>query len=245
LAQARRKKKAESQAIHPHVKRGLREGTLLILSALALYLLLSLMSYYTEDPGWSHRGPVHSLRNYGGVVGAWFADVFLYLFGYLAYLFPMMVGFSGWLVYRGRSTPSGGIDMHVLAVRWAGFLLTVASGCGLATLHFHIEPGSLPLDAGGVFGNLVGNSLAALFSFTGATLFLLALFLSGVTLFTGLSWFSVMDWTGKITLLLMAWVTEQLASLKNLIATYRAKNRWPPNRRNSRSLNASHHVSSR
>ncbi|MDT8386815.1 MAG: DNA translocase FtsK 4TM domain-containing protein [Thiogranum sp.] len=222
MAQARRKK-AEAPAIHTHVKRGLREGTLLILSALALYLLLSLVSYSIEDPGWSHRGPVDDIHNGGGVVGAWFADVFLYLFGYLAYLFPMMVGFSGWLVYRGRTTPSGGIDLHVLAVRWAGFLLTVASGCGLATLHFSIAPGSLPLDAGGVFGNLVGNGLASLFSFTGATLFLLALFLSGVTLFTGLSWLSVMDWTGKMTLLLMQSIVERFGQLKDFIAAQRAK----------------------
>lgn len=191
-------------------------------SALAVYLLLSLMSYNAQDPGWSHRGTALSVHNYGGVVGAWFADVFLYLFGYLAYLFPLMVAFSGWLVYRGR-TPTGGIDIHVLAVRWAGFLLTVASGCALATLHFHIEPGTLPLDAGGVFGNLVGHNLDALFSFMGATLFLLALFLSGVTLFTGLSWVSLMDWTGKVTLQGGGWLGEQFGNLKAQFEAHRAR----------------------
>ena len=79
MAQARRKK-AETQKIHPHVTKGLREGTLFVLSALAAYLLLSLMSYHTLDPGWSHRGPSRLIHNYGGVVGAWFADIFLYLF---------------------------------------------------------------------------------------------------------------------------------------------------------------------
>jgi len=221
LAQARRKK-AETPKIHPHVSKGLREGTLFVTSALAAYLLLSLMSYNAQDPGWSHRGTSLAIHNYGGVVGAWFADVFLYLFGYLAYLFPLMVAFSGWLVYRGR-TPTGGIDIHVLAVRWAGFLLTVASGCALATLHFHIEPGTLPLDAGGVFGNLVGNNLDALFSFMGATLFLLALFLSGVTLFTGLSWVSLMDWTGKVTLQGAAWLAEQFAALKVRLEANKAR----------------------
>jgi DNA segregation ATPase FtsK/SpoIIIE, S-DNA-T family len=222
LAQARPKKKTESVKIHPHVSKGLREGTLFVLSALAAYLLLSLISYHTQDPGWSHRGPSHVIHNYGGVVGAWFADVFLYLFGYFAYLFPLMVAFSGWLVFRGR-TPTGGIDVNVLSVRWAGFLLTVASGCGLATLHFLIAPGTLPLDAGGVFGNLVGNSLEALFSFMGATLFLLALFLSGVTLFTGLSWLSVMDWIGKMTLIGIAWVVVQFGRLRLYVATQRAR----------------------
>ncbi len=222
MAQARRKK-ADNPTIHPHVTKGLREGTLFVLSALAAYLLLSLSSYHAQDPGWSHRGPAHAIQNYGGVVGAWFADVFLYLFGYLAYLFPLMVGFSGWLVFRGRSTPSGRIDLHVLAVRWAGFLLTVASGCGLATLHFGVAPGDLPLDAGGVFGNLVGEQLAALFSFMGATLFLLALFLTGVTLFTGLSWLSVMDWTGKMTLLAVDWLIERFMQLRDSFDAYRAR----------------------
>ena len=221
MAQARRKK-AETQKIHPNVSKGLREGTLFLLSALAAYLLLSLISYHPEDPGWSHRGPAHHIHNFGGMVGAWFADVFLYLFGYLAYLFPLMVGFSGWLVFQGR-TPSGGIDLHVLSLRWAGFLLTVASGCGLATLHFLIAPGSLPLDAGGIFGNLVGQNLAALFSFMGATLFLLALFLTGVTLFTGLSWLHVMDWTGKLTLLALAWLAVQFTSFRAWLETQRIR----------------------
>jgi S-DNA-T family DNA segregation ATPase FtsK/SpoIIIE len=223
LAQARRKK-AETQKIHPNVSKGLREGTLFLLSALAAYLLLSLMSYHPEDPGWSHRGPSHHIQNYGGMVGAWFADVFLYLFGYLAYLFPLMVGFSGWMVFQGR-TPSGGIDLHVLSLRWAGFLLTVASGCGLATLHFAIAFGALPLDAGGIFGNLVGQNLATLFSFMGATLFLLALFLTGVTLFTGLSWLNVMDWTGKLTLLALAWLAVQFTSFRAWLETQRIRRR--------------------
>ena len=212
----------ETPGIHPHVSKGLREGTLFILSALAAYLLLSLMSYHPQDPGWSHRGPAHLIQNFGGLVGAWFADVFLYLFGYLAYLFPLMVGFSGWLVFRGRS-PSGGIDMNVLSVRWAGFLLTVASGCGLATLHFIIEPGTLPLDAGGVFGKLVGDNLADLFNPLGATLFLLALFLTGVTLFTGLSWLHVMDTTGRLTLLALARLGARFVQLKVWFAAQRAR----------------------
>jgi len=223
LAQARRKK-AETPKINAQVSKGLREGMLFILSALAVYLFLSLVTYNPEDPGWSHRGPGDVVHNFGGVVGAWFADIFLYLFGVMAYLFPLMVGFSGWLVYRGR-TPTGGIDVHVLSIRWAGFLLTVASGCGLATLHFNVAPGSLPLDAGGVFGNLVGQGLASLFSYLGATLFLLALFLTGVTLFTGLSWLSLMDWTGRMTLALLAWLGVQLAGLKARIEMYRARQR--------------------
>lgn len=190
--------------------------------AIAAYLLLTLATYHPNDPGWSHWGPVNAIQNKGGVVGAWFADVLLYLFGYLAYLFPVMIAYSGWLVVKGAST-AGQIDFHVINIRWLGFLLTIASGCGLATLHFHAGTSNLPLDAGGILGDLVGNGLASLFSFTGATLFLLALFLAGITLFTGLSWFVLMDITGKYTLLSMDWLQQQMSGMATAFAGYRAE----------------------
>jgi S-DNA-T family DNA segregation ATPase FtsK/SpoIIIE len=204
------------------VSRGLREGALFVLLALAIYLLTSLYSYVPSDPGWSHRGPGGEVLNSGGVVGAWFADVFLYLFGVLAYLFPIMVGFSGWLVFRGQ-TPTGAIDLRTLSIRWLGFLLTVGAGCGLASLHFHVPEGNLPLDAGGILGDVVGHGLVELFSFTGTTLLLLALFLAGVTLFTGLSWLAVMDYTGRFTLQLSERIRDQLAQLRIYLEGRKAK----------------------
>ena len=200
MAQARRKKGTAAKLTH-QVTRGLREGALLILGALAIFLLVSLASYHPADPGWSSSGAVSRINNAGGLIGAWLADVLQYLLGYLAYLFPVMVGYSGWLVYQGRS-PTGGIDLHVLAIRWAGFLMTVGAGCGLATLESGYSNGGLPAGAGGVLGDLVGNGLVGVVSPVGATLFLLAIFLTGVTLFTGISWLAVMDFIGRHTLLL-------------------------------------------
>jgi len=133
LAQARRKKGNDRKLTH-QVTRGLREGALLILGTLAIYLLVSLVSYLPTDPGWSHTGSSGDINNAGGVVGAFIADILFYLFGYLAYLLPAMVAYSGWLIYKGH-TASGDIDLHILAIRWSGFLLTVGAGCGLAALE--------------------------------------------------------------------------------------------------------------
>jgi len=221
LAQARRKTGKTAKLTH-QVSRGLREGALLILSALAIFLLVSLASYHPADPGWSNSGAVSQIHNAGGLVGAWIADVLLYLLGYLAYLFPIMVGYSGWLVYRGH-TPSGGIDLHVLAVRWAGFLLTVGAGCGLAALESAGNNSLLPAGAGGVFGNVIGNGLVDVVSPVGATLFLLALFLTGVTLFTGLSWLVVMDFIGKYTLIFADRVAETAGQIPEQLAARRAR----------------------
>jgi S-DNA-T family DNA segregation ATPase FtsK/SpoIIIE len=201
----------------------LREGALLILGAIAIFLLVSLATYHPSDPGWSNSGAYAQIHNAGGLVGAWLADVLLYLLGYLAYLFPVMVGYSGWLVYRGH-TPGGGIDLHVLAVRWSGFLLTVGAGCGLATLDSEAGIAGLPAGSGGVLGNVIGNSLVDVVSPVGASLFLLALFLTGVTLFTGLSWLVTMDFIGKHTLAVADQLYALASEIPGQLAARRARN---------------------
>ncbi len=202
---------------------GLREGALLILGALAIFLLVSLLSYHPADPGWSNSGAVAQINNAGGLIGAWLADVLLYLLGFMAYLFPVMIGYSGWLVYRGH-TPTGGIDLHVLAVRWAGFLLTVGAGCGLASLESGGADGALPAGSGGVLGKVIASGLVDVVSPVGATLFLLALFLTGVTLFTGISWLSVMDFIGRHTLTAADYLYDYGAMIPEQLAARRARN---------------------
>ena len=167
LAQARKKSESGGPpAIARHVHRALREGAFVLLIAVSAYLLLSLLTFNTQDPGWSHTGIGSAVENAGGRAGAWFADVFLYLFGYIAYLIPPMVAWGGWLVYRGRpEAEQGALRFHVL--RWGGFVVTLLAACGLATLHFVAASGSLPVgsNAGGVLGGLsTGQPVIARFA---------------------------------------------------------------------------------
>jgi len=127
--------------------KGLREGALFILGVVAVYMLLSLVTYDAADPGWSHSANSDFTHNKGGVAGAWFADIFLSLFGYFSYLFPVMVAYGGWLLYRGRVT-EGAPDMRQFALRSGGFLLTLVAGSGLAALHFVSSPQALPMSTG-------------------------------------------------------------------------------------------------
>jgi len=200
--------------------RGTREGMLILVSAVAVYLLLSLASYSPDDPGWSHTGRATSVLNQGGVVGAWLADVLLYLFGYMAFLFPVMVASAGWMLTRNPVAKAGNrgepLDGLHLSGRAIGFVLTLSAGCGLATLHYQAGI-SLPLDAGGVLGAVVGNGLHASLSGLGATLLLLALFLSGFSLFTGLSWLTIIDATGYWTL----WLFGRAAAGARRLSEYR------------------------
>ncbi|WP_455375090.1 DNA translocase FtsK [Kaarinaea lacus] len=203
--------------------RGLREGALIVFGAVSIYLFASLISYHGADPGWSHSDAGGSVRNAGGVAGAWFADSFLYLFGYLSYLFPIMVAYSGWLLFKGRDKgPS--FDVRTGSLRAIGFVLLLCTGTGLASLHF-AEASQLPLDTGGILGDVIGKGVVGVFSFLGGTLLLVALFLTGVTMFTNLSWFVLMDETGRITLDGFRWVGDQWYRFRDYIEGQRAKHK--------------------
>lgn len=201
--------------------RGVREGALILFSAVALYLLLALVTYQPTDPGWTHSGSGGVATNAGGVAGAWFADIFLALFGYMAYLVPLMVGYSGWLVFQGRQGEMA-TQWTRFSLRAVGFVVTVATGCGLAWLHFDTPALVLPQSSGGILGEVVGGGLHAMFNFMGSTLLLLALFLTGVTLFTGLSWFGLMDAVGRFTLGALDTFRTQVRSLRERLAARRA-----------------------
>jgi len=214
-----------------HLRRGLREGALFIFGFSALYFLLALLSYQPVDPGWTHSGSgsmAGQVANLGGPTGAWFADVFLTLFGYLAYLFPLMVAFAGWQLYQGREQDEAQIfDIRGFMLRFGGFVLTLIAGCGLASLHDNSVVSLLPVNAGGILGDLVGQLMEGAFNLMGATLLLLALFLSGVTLFINLSWIKLVDATGALTLFLVGKLFHLLMSLRgglgNLFESWQAR----------------------
>ena len=191
------------------VVRALRESALLLFGMLALILLTALATYDPHDPGFSFTGEPGRVSNAIGPVGAWFADVLLFLFGRAAFLFPVMLALAGWVIYRAHSSPDFK-SRSTLTFRGIGFVLTLAMSCGLATLHW--SGNGLPSSAGGVLGSLVGNGLASAFSFLGATLLMLALWLAGVSLFLGVSWFSVMDGLGNATLRSLEWLRQRVAT---------------------------------
>ncbi|MGB5395811.1 MAG: DNA translocase FtsK 4TM domain-containing protein [Gammaproteobacteria bacterium] len=225
MAQARRTKTTTTGTeLKTHVQHGLREGAMLVLGALALFLLAALVTYTIDDPGWSHTGTREAVHNATGVVGAWFADVLFSLFGFLAYLFPVMLAYSGWLVLRGNRADHDPdeIDYHILGIRWVGFFVTLAAGCALTSMHFQVSADIMPLDGGGILGRWLGDAMAGVMGLLGSTLLLLAVFLAGITLFSGLSWFSVIDITGMAVTRASLWLQQRALSAYEYIQERRA-----------------------
>lgn len=220
MAHAKHKKITDKPPLADHLVRGVKEGTLLIFGFVSLYLLLSLVSYHAADPGWTHSGRADGqVSNLGGPFGAWFTDIFYTLFGYPAFLFPLMVAYSGWLLYRGQQEHRP-FDIRGLMLRSLGFILAVGAGCALASLHDNSLASPLPVGAGGILGDVIGHGMETVFSFLGATLLLLALFFAGVTLFTNLSWIWLMDQLGGLTLFLISRLRQSFTNVQEwMIAT--------------------------
>jgi DNA segregation ATPase FtsK/SpoIIIE, S-DNA-T family len=212
---ARAETKRDPSAESAVIARGLRESALWIFGALALILFVALASHDPSDAAFSSTGQHGPVENLIGPVGAWLSDLFFVLFGAPAYLFPLLLAVAGWSLYRGQGDRQPA-SRRSLGLRGLGFALALATSCGLATLHY--ASGSLPSTAGGVLGALVGDGLASVMSFLGATLLLLAVWLASVSLFTGVSWLAVMDRIGIGVLAALAWARERKSTARDVKA---------------------------
>ncbi|MGH8585940.1 MAG: DNA translocase FtsK [Gammaproteobacteria bacterium] len=223
MAQAVRKRASPPIALNGHIVRHLKEAGLLALCAVACFVFVAFLTYHPADPAWTHTGTHagRAISNKAGVAGAWLADIALHLFGYVAYLFPAALAFSAWLLFKGLQSEDGP-DYLYGVTRLVGFLLTVLLGSGLVWAHLDWGD-ALPYRGAGIIGGLIGREVEAAFGHLGGTMLMLAMFLTGVTLFTGLSWFRVMDITGRWVLRGIDVVGDALASITDRLHGRRAR----------------------
>ena len=185
-----------STTLTVHLGRSLREGLFYILVAAAAYLLLTLLSYDTRDPGWSQASTAREALNLGGWFGAWLSDLLIYLGGYGAYVLPLGLLVAGWLVYRGRRE-FGLFSRKWLAVRAVGFLMAWLSAMALCALHLVGPQSDVSMGGGGVLGQAIGMAAAQSLGLAGGTVILLSVFFSGFTLYSGFSWMALFELVGN------------------------------------------------
>ncbi|MGE0188993.1 MAG: DNA translocase FtsK [Steroidobacteraceae bacterium] len=196
---------ASAKGLSGLVSRALRESALFVLGALALLLLVALLSFDAADPSFYTTGEPGPVANWIGPVGASIAGFLMGLFGLPSFLFAVMLGVTGWVLFRADRGDSQ--NRASLAFRGGGFVLTLLTSCGLATLHFSSD-GYLNT-AGGVLGDIIGTGLLQSLNILGATLLLLALWLGAVSLFAGVSWIEIMDRLGRWVLVGIEWAQQR------------------------------------
>ncbi|MBT7719467.1 MAG: cell division protein FtsK, partial [Halieaceae bacterium] len=195
----------------------LREGAFIGVSAVCLYMLLALITYTPQDPGWSASGSGGEIANLGGPTGAWLADVFFSLVGYAAYLFPILLAYRAVILLIERKEEKG-FDWLTLGIRTLGLVLVMIAGTALVAMN---DSGNSPLPqgAGGILGQAIGGSFIMAFSAVGSRLILLAVFLFGMTIFTDLSWLRLMDRLGSLAITYFdksrTWLLKTIEDLKD------------------------------
>ena len=167
---------------------------------LCLALFAILITYSKLDPAWSHAS-FDVPTNLGGRVGAWIADLMLYVFGLSAFWWVILFGrrvFAGWKeLWSTPMPPDPEAKPDSLLLRWLGFGLTLIASMGLESIRLHSLAIALPRPPGGVLGELIGDPLQMAIGFTGSTLILLFALCAGLSLFLHFSWLDLAEQVGR------------------------------------------------
>lgn len=210
--------KADAHHFKAYISQGSREGALILLIAICVFLLMALITHHPADPGFVSTGSHKIVQNYGGKAGAWSSDILLYFFGNVAYLFPLLIAYRAGVIFKYRRLRKG-FHWPMFIIRLGGFVLTLLGATGLLSLY---AIAGLNDSSGGIIGKEFSKWMLVSFNLSGSTLLLVAMLLIGLTIFTGISWLGLMDRTGSLTLKFLRFVKTKSLNLWDRMQDKRA-----------------------
>jgi len=173
------------------------ESLLIFQGFLGLFVLISLITFSPQDPGWNSQtfsnplvGEEFGISNAVGSWGAYLSDFLFSIVGYMAYLLPywLLWPLLRHFIFFRRPIQFSQIYSGLIGVRILGWSLFLISSSTL--LSIFIEPGYsfLPEDAGGLIGTAVSSYTLEPLSFIGSSLLFVCFGLLGLTLSLEISW---------------------------------------------------------
>ncbi|MDD5034433.1 MAG: DNA translocase FtsK 4TM domain-containing protein, partial [Methylococcaceae bacterium] len=196
------KKVPATTDIAESLRKGAREMIFLTFAAVALFLFISLFTFNLEDAGWTHSGAGKPIINGGGAVGAWLSDFSFSLIGVLSYLLPLQLAVYGYSIYKHETARAKPTSLTQI-MRGLGLLAVITAGTALCEIHLPRIALDLPQSSGGILGQEIAARFLSSFGHTGASVLLATVFLLGVSLYSGISWLSMIDAMGKYSLLVV------------------------------------------
>ena len=155
---------------------------------IAFLFFLSLISFNSSDPSFyqslSNKQVIH---NWLGTFGSYSAALLMFVFGYVAYLVPVLMVIIFWKMLN-NSLKIHSEHYFLSGSKCLGLFLLISTSCGL------LELSSLKLftfHSGGIIGNEVSLCTLPFFGLLGSKVILFLLFLLSLTLFFGISWIAI------------------------------------------------------
>ena len=164
------------------ISRRLSEFAGVAFFALALIWVIALVSYNATDPVWFFTtGADLPPSNFVGRVGAFLAELSYQLFGYAAYLIPIVMVVSGWHYFWCRVP-----DAAYTKLIGAGLLFACVAAF-LSLAFGSLEISGRELLAGGYIGKWLAGALSEYLNKTGSIILILTLLFLAIILSTQFS----------------------------------------------------------
>ena len=145
--------------LSPTQHRRLNEIVGFLLLSWGLVMLLSLVSYHTQDPSFDTAAASRPL-NLVGYPGSYLSDLCFQTFGAAAFLFPLLTFVLSWKWIRSDELQSGGVKI------FGAVLLTLALSAGLSFAPLRLFAGTIRI--GGTLGLTLASYLVDSLNVTGA-----------------------------------------------------------------------------
>ena len=171
--------------LSPTQHRRLNEIVGFLLLSLGLVMLLSLVSYHTQDPSFDTAAASRPL-NLVGYPGSYLSDLFFQIFGAAAFLFPLLTFLLSWKWIRSEELQAGGVKI------FGALLLTLAFSAALSFAPLRIFAGTIRI--GGTLGLVLANYLVDSLNVIGALLLTLTAIVISVYLVSTFTLATLAGW---------------------------------------------------
>ena len=170
------------------------QAAVLIGGVLCLLGLIALVTYNPSDPAFSTSGsrfaPVY---NKAGVIGAWFSDVGLFLFGHSVW-WLLLIGIRIWLgalarLLRSSHLPALPVPAPLRWHFWLGVALLLCASSALEWTRLYHWEAQLPGgQAGGALGQVLGSFSQRGLGFAGSGVLWIAVGVAALAMAFRFSW---------------------------------------------------------
>lgn len=174
---------------HSKLHTGLYEVGFIVLFIGTLFYLLALISHSPSDDIWTHSNEVSEVINLGGSLGALLSEISFTWFGWGAFFIPIMLSFLIYHSYQNYAKHQT-LNLSILFIRGLGFILLLVLISGFIINNTADE-------FGGWMGKMVNESLFTVFGHLVDVVYV-GLIMISLSLTGHLSWFTMLDKTGRI-----------------------------------------------